>query len=134
MTLSNICAIMGKIPWKIGITSLATRQEIVEVKTVDDILVLQKYVIAIPECDNVANPNSCPSVNGGVIEPEVDLLLIFIVESYFGQDSCTKSKMGPFKSTLNFEYGGLDIVLLHQVNIGSKNTKKKKRSHTFCHA
>ena len=80
---------MGKIPWKMGIASLATRQEIVKVKTMDDICVIQKYVIAIPECDNVANLNACPGVNGCVIEPEVDLLLILIVESYFGQDSST---------------------------------------------
>jgi hypothetical protein len=108
-----------------GIASLATRQEIVEVMAVDDIGMLQKYVIAILECDNVANPNSCPGVNDCVIEPEVDLLLILIVESYFGQDSCTKSEMWPFKSTLNFEYGGLNIVLLDQLNIGSKRLKKR---------
>ena len=108
-----------------GIASLATRQEIVEVKAVDDIGALQKYVIAIPECDNVANTNSCPSVNGRVIEPEVDLLLILIVESYFGQDSCAKRKMWPFESTLNFEYGGLNIVLLEQVNIGGKRLTKR---------
>ena len=94
------------------ITSLTTRQEIVEVKAVDDIGTLQKYVIAFPECYDVANPNSCPGVNGCVIEPEVDLLLLWMVESYFGQDSCTKSKVGPLKPALNFEYGGLNIVLV----------------------
>jgi hypothetical protein len=108
-----------------GIASLATRKEIVEVQAVDDIGVLQKYVIAIPECDDVVDPNSCPGVNGRVIEPEVDNLLVLIVESYFGQDSCTKSKMWPLKSTLNFEYGGLSIVLLEQVNIAGSKTKKR---------
>jgi hypothetical protein len=38
-------------------------------------------------------------------------LFILMVESYFGQDSYTKSKMWPLKSTLNFEYSGLNIVL-----------------------
>ena len=87
---------------------------------------LQKYVIVIPECDNVGNPNACPgvNVNGCVIEPEVDLLLILIVESYFGQDSSIKRKVWPFKSTLNFEYSVLSIVLLYQVNTGSKRLKK----------
>ena len=102
-----------------GITSLATRQKIVEVEAVDDIGALQKYVIAILECDNVADPNSCPGVNGRIIEPEVDLLLVLMVESYFGQDSCTKSKVWPLKSTLNFEYSGLSIVLLEQANIST---------------
>ena len=106
-----------------GIAPLATRKEIVEVQAVDDIGALQKYVIAIPECDDVVDPNSCPGVNGRVIEPEVENLLILMVESYFGQDSSTKSKMRPLKSTLNFEYGGLSIVLLEQVNISSKTKK-----------
>ena len=107
-----------------GIATLATRQEIVEVKAVDNIGTLQKYVIAIPECDDVANPNSCPGVNGRVIEPEADFLLVLMVESYFRQDSCTKSEVRPLKSTLNFKYGGLNIVL-EQVNIGSKRLKKR---------
>ena len=109
-----------------GIASLATRQEIVEVKAVDDMGTLQKYVIAIPECDNVANPNSCPGVNGCVIEPEVDLLFILIVESYFRQDSSVESKMWPLKSTLNFEYSGLSIVLYipGEYWLGSKRLKK----------
>ena len=115
-----------------GIASLATRQEVVEVKAVDDIGTLQKYVIAILECDDVANPNSCPGMNGRVIEPEVDLLLILMVKSYFGQDSCTKSKMWPLESTLNFEYGGLSIVLLEQVKSAVRDYKKER--HTFCHA
>lgn len=112
-----------------GIAFLATRQEVVKVKAVDDTSALQKYVIALPECDNVTDANRRPSVNACVIEPEVDILLILIVESYFRQDSGTKSEMRPFKSTLNFEYGGLNIVLLHQVNIGSKNTKKKEKTY-----
>jgi hypothetical protein len=104
-----------------GIASLAPRQEIVEIKAVDDFNVFQKYVMAIPECDDVANTNGCPGVNRCIIEPEVDLFLVLMVESYFRQDSCTKSKMRPLKSTLNFEYGSLSIVLiLEQVKIGSK--------------
>ena len=59
-----------------GIAFLATRQEVVEVKAVVDISALQKYVIALPECDNVTDVNRCPGVNACVIEPEVDILLI----------------------------------------------------------
>ena len=116
---------MREILRKMRFTPLASREEIIKVEAVDDISSLQEYVIAIPKCDNVANLNSCPGMNGRVVEPELDLLLILMAKTHFRQNCCTENKMRPLEPTLNFKHGGLVVVLSKYINISTKTAAKE---------
>jgi hypothetical protein len=78
-------------------------------------------VITIPECDDVANANGRPGMNGRVVESELDLL-IFLVKAYFGENCRSESKMWPLEPALNLKYSRLNIILPKHVIVSTKTT------------
>lgn len=58
-----------------GLGLLASREEVIKVLTLDNIMSLQEYVITVLESDDVANSNFHPGVDSLVVDLEPCLLI-----------------------------------------------------------